>query len=331
MTLYPSESYKIRKLDIRFDQAAVADLIENCFGNYIDPDGKSYLDRIRQAARNRKNIQWLKGANEMLSYPLSGFICETSSGDIVGNLSIIPFERNGKWTYLIANVAVKDTWRQQGIAKKLTTTALNHLSQQGVQAVWLQVREDNDAAVHLYQTFGFQEFSRRTNWLKDPHVDEMSLQLPENIQVGKRKTRHWLQHAQLLHRIFPQDIAWNLNLHVKDFAPGFLSTVKSTMQINELEHYEAVSDHQTIGFASWQARKLYADTIWFVANRDFEYEASLALLQSIESKVQNRQRPLMINYPAGRNQKGFQETGFIALNTLIWMKRPVWNLNEYGG
>jgi predicted N-acetyltransferase YhbS len=331
VSTYQSGNYKIRKLDIRFDQPAVADLIEKSFGSYIDPDGMAYLQRIREVAQNRKNIQWLKGANEMLSYPLSGFVCETNNGDIVGNLSIIPFERNGKWVYLIANVAVDDQWRRKGIAKQLTTQALNHLSRQGVQTVWLQVRDDNEPAIGLYKSFGFQEFSRRTNWLKSSQIGNPDWKMPELTTVVKRKSRHWLQQAQYLHRTFPQDVAWNLNLDIREFSPGLLSAVKSTMQISELEHFEAVYNNQTIGFASWQARKLYADSIWFVSDQNYEFEASLALLLAIEKQIKNRQRPLMINFPADRNNAGFIKAGYSVLNTLIWMKRPVWRMNNLGG
>ena len=331
MSTYTSESFKIRKLDIHSDQLPVSDLIEQSFGSYIDPDGKAYLQRIREAANNRRNIQWLKGANEMLSYPLSGFVCETSNGKIIGNISIIPFERNGKWIYLIANVAVDDHWRRKGIAKQLTTQALKHLSKQGVQTVWLQVRDDNEPAIKLYQTFGFQEFSRRTSWLKSSHIGKPDWKTPELTAVSKRKSRHWLQHAQYLHRTFPQDVAWNLNLQIKEFAPGILSTVKSTMQISDLDHYEAFYNNQTIGFASWQARKLYADSIWFACDQTYEYEASLALLYAIEKQIKNTQRPLMINYPADRNNTGFAKAGYEPINTLIWMKRPVWRMNKLGG
>ena len=331
MSTYPIDDYKIRKLDIRFDQPAVADLIEQAFGEYIDPDGKGYLQRIRQAARDRKSIQWLQGANEMLSYPLFGFVCENKQGNIIGNLSLIPFERRGKWIYLIANVAVSEQWRHQGIAKKLTNTAINHLSQQGVQSAWLQVREDNDPAVNLYKSFGFQEFARRTTWLKTRGIGTGIDSSSKDVIVEKRKAKHWLQHAQLLHRIYPQDVAWNLNLHIQDFAPGLLPVVKSSIFFSDLEHYVAKRDKQVIGFASWQARKLYADSVWLALYAEDEERALVPLLGLLEKNLRNKQKPITINYPAHRNVHAFSACGYTPMNTLIWMKRPIWKLNEYGG
>ena len=35
-------------------------------------------------------------------------------------------------------------------------------------AVWLQVRDDNPSAIHIYETHGFKERMRRTNWYSGP-------------------------------------------------------------------------------------------------------------------------------------------------------------------
>jgi ribosomal protein S18 acetylase RimI-like enzyme len=328
---YTTKSYKIRKLDIRFDQPAVADLIETTFGEYIDPDGKNYLQRIRQAARDRKSVQWLQGANEMASYPLYGFVCVTEHGDIIGNISLIPFERHSRWIYLIANVAVAEAWRGKGIAKDLTTTVLTHLSQHGVQSVWLQVREDNEAAINLYQSFGFKEFSRRTTWIKTRDIGADSMSTHSEITVEKRNAKHWLQHAQLLHRIYPQDVAWNLSLHIQDFAPGILPVVISSFFFNDLEHYVAKRNHQVIGFASWQSRKLFADTIWLALYPEDEERATGPLLNLLEKNLRNKNKPVTINYPAHRNTHAFSASGYNEANTLIWMKRPIWKTEESGG
>jgi ribosomal protein S18 acetylase RimI-like enzyme len=328
---YTTEPYKIRKLDIRFDQSAVADLIESSFGEHLDPDGLTYIKRIRQAAKDRKSIQWLQGSNEMLSYPLYGFVCETDKGEIIGNLSLIPFERNGRWIYLIANVAVAENWRRKGIARKLTTTTLTHLSQQGVQTVWLQVRENNDSAVNLYKSFGFQEFSRRATWVKSTGIGDDLGNKTREITIEKRKAKHWLQHAQLLHRTYPQDVAWNLSLHIREFAPGIFPSVKSAFLHTELQHFIAKRNNQVIGFATWQSRNLFSDSVWLAMYADHEGEATTPLLENLEKALRNKHRPITINYPANRNNEAFEASGYSLLNTLVWMKRPVWKNNEFGG
>ncbi len=148
----------IRKVNVRQDLLAVADLIEVCFSSTLDEDGRDYLRHLRWAARDFNYLSWLQGAAERIAAPLYGFVWE-ENGRIVGNLSLIPFVRRGHFVYLIANVAVHPDYRRNGIAHQLTQTALDYVRRRGVSSVWLQVRDDNPVAYHLYLSLGFIERS----------------------------------------------------------------------------------------------------------------------------------------------------------------------------
>ena len=84
------KKHTIRRLDTRKDLLPAADLIEMCFAEFIDQDGKKYLEQIRRAAKNKSYIRWMKVTGERISYPLSGFVWEEDD-QIAGNLSLIPF------------------------------------------------------------------------------------------------------------------------------------------------------------------------------------------------------------------------------------------------
>ncbi|RPJ49686.1 MAG: GNAT family N-acetyltransferase, partial [Chloroflexi bacterium] len=113
----------IRKVNIRQDLLAVADLIELCFANTLDEDGREYLRQLRWTARDMNYLSWLQGAAERISTPLYGFVWE-ENGQIIGNLSLIPLNRGGRLVYLIANVAVHPDHRRRGIGRLLTQEAL---------------------------------------------------------------------------------------------------------------------------------------------------------------------------------------------------------------
>src|SRR5664280_1959211 len=104
----------IRLLDIQRDLPAVADLIEVCFSNTLDPDGRDYIRFIRQAAKDAFLRRSISGCNERLSSPLAGYVWE-ENGVVAGNLTLIPFYYLGEWQYLIANVAVLPQYRGRGI------------------------------------------------------------------------------------------------------------------------------------------------------------------------------------------------------------------------
>src|SRR5512139_2801440 len=102
ISLTPSH---IRKINVRQDLLAVADLIEICFASTLDSDGREYLRHLRWAAGDMSYRSWLTTAAERMTSPLYGFVWEEGNR-IVGNLSLIPINTDGKTTYLIANVAV---------------------------------------------------------------------------------------------------------------------------------------------------------------------------------------------------------------------------------
>mgnify|MGYP001074515160 CR=1 FL=1 len=145
----------IRPVDNRRDLGAVADLVELCFSETLDPDSQTYLAHMRAAARASRLFSWTVDLSDPPpNIPVTGFVWEVD-GRLVGNLSLIPFKMQRQKLTLIANVAVHPEYRRRGIARQLTTTALDYLKRQGKPATWLHVRSDNPNAIHLYETLVF--------------------------------------------------------------------------------------------------------------------------------------------------------------------------------
>jgi ribosomal-protein-alanine N-acetyltransferase len=63
-----------------------------------------------------------------------------------------------------ARVGVLPAWRGQGIGAKLTRAILEAFRSRGAELVFLEVRESNAAARHLYENCGFVEVGRRANY-----------------------------------------------------------------------------------------------------------------------------------------------------------------------
>lgn len=71
----------------------------------------------------------------------------------------------------INQVAVRENFRRQGIAKKLLEELLRQLEMQDIKAVTLEVRKSNLAAVSLYESFGFVLEGQRKNFYEKPTED----------------------------------------------------------------------------------------------------------------------------------------------------------------
>ncbi len=105
----------LRKLDMRRDLHKVADLVELCFYDTLDPEGKQYLKEMRKAAQNASMLGWASSMIDQAPMPPSGYVWE-EDGQLVGNLSLIPINIKGKRGYMIANVATHPDYRGRGIA-----------------------------------------------------------------------------------------------------------------------------------------------------------------------------------------------------------------------
>jgi ribosomal-protein-alanine N-acetyltransferase len=64
----------------------------------------------------------------------------------------------------ILSVAVAKSSRSRGLAQKLLNLHLRRLAALGVDSVFLEVDEDNEAGCRLYRRAGFQEVGRREGY-----------------------------------------------------------------------------------------------------------------------------------------------------------------------
>lgn len=71
----------------------------------------------------------------------------------------------------IHNVAVAPGRRRQGIGSALLTEAERRLSENGIDHLFLEVRESNAAAISVYENSGFEIIGRRPRFYKNPAED----------------------------------------------------------------------------------------------------------------------------------------------------------------
>lgn len=77
----------------------------------------------------------------------------------------------------VATIATHPDFRRQGIAKKLLSHALQHLSIEGAQSSFLEVRASNLAAQEMYRKFGYEESGVRRRYYRDNDEDAILMTL----------------------------------------------------------------------------------------------------------------------------------------------------------
>jgi ribosomal protein S18 acetylase RimI-like enzyme len=306
----------LRPVDSHRDLAAVADVIEICFKDTLDPDGQNYLKRLRDAARFSYLSSWATSLAEDASVlPLSGYVW-VEEGRVVGNLSLIPFNSLGKRCYLIANVAVLPEYRGRGIGTHLTARALEHVRDHRGASAWLQVRHDNRTAIHIYESLGFIERARRTTWVN-------TLPIPDNpgsrYRLGPRRSEHWSQQAAWLRRMYPAKFAWHLPINWRAIQPGWRSELYRFFSLIYPKHWSVMDGNTLYGVLSWMNRTGYSDYLLLAAPEQVDQAAIQALLVQARRSLTPRRR-LSLNTPAGFVDEAIENAGFTNQQTLIWME-----------
>lgn len=73
----------------------------------------------------------------------------------------------------ITNVAVFPEARQQGVASALLNSLFEFAKENSLSFISLEVRESNNAAISLYQKFGFKTEGKRKNFYSSPQEDAL--------------------------------------------------------------------------------------------------------------------------------------------------------------
>ena len=209
---------QLRPLNLLHDLPAVADLVETCFADTMDAEGRRYVQQMRRAGQDNQFLRWAVTAVDSVSMPLSGYVWD-EKGEILGNVSLVPYRSGGKKYFLIANVAVRPAERRRGIGRALTLAAMQQARAHQADEIWLHVRDDNPGAILLYQGLGFRERARRTAWQANP--DRAASSPESNVTIAPRHIRDWPQQEDWLRRIYPDLMTWYQPMPWILFRPGY--------------------------------------------------------------------------------------------------------------
>jgi ribosomal-protein-alanine N-acetyltransferase len=73
----------------------------------------------------------------------------------------------------ISTIAVRPDLRRRKVGSKLLVAALKSAAIKGAERVSLEVRESNDAAIMMYENFGFEQHSRKSEYYRDNDEDAL--------------------------------------------------------------------------------------------------------------------------------------------------------------
>ena len=118
------------------DAALLASIHQRCFPNYWNSD--AFTDFFS-----------VSGTLAM--------VAESENGEALGMMVCRMLYEQAD----IITIAVLPDFRRCGIARNLLSHAMQQLASKGANTMFLDVEEGNDAAIKLYESYGFSYISRR--------------------------------------------------------------------------------------------------------------------------------------------------------------------------
>lgn len=92
------------------------------------------------------------------------FLVAQENDEILGYCGVVMVQDEGD----ITNVSVKKEKQNQGIGNRLVQNLIAKTKGQGITRLFLEVRESNQRAIHVYEKAGFVQNGLRKNYYEDP-------------------------------------------------------------------------------------------------------------------------------------------------------------------
>lgn len=317
------------------DLRGVANLIEEAFADDLDRSGQSALRELRWLSYMKPILWWMVVFSSDHNDFLSGFVWEEDR-KIVGNITVNR-TAPGSRRWLISNLAVAKNYRGRSIARGLMYAGIELAKEYNGTSVSLQVRSDNAAAKHLYESLNFREISGTTylRLNRIPRIDRQDIPaLPKDVTLRPRRfdSIDARQAYQLASAAVSSEVQreWPLR--------------QSRFRLDGQEQWLTNFFHKIVGGGS---------AVYWVVENGHSFVATLNVQPGILGKLHHvelivhpdwrgyLEKPLIgraLNYlygwrntgitlkhPADHTQaiQAYKEWGFEESQTLIWMKHDI--------
>jgi len=139
------------------------------------------LDRVEQIEKECYGLPWSRAmfAGELIkssSVCLGAFRLERVIGYLIVSLFVDDWH--------IMNLAVDPAWRRRGVAGRMLNDFLARSAGGRERGYTLEVRKSNEAAIRLYEQFGFKAHGIRRGYYLDDHEDALIMWRDNSPEPG---------------------------------------------------------------------------------------------------------------------------------------------------
>ncbi|HCG7161684.1 TPA: ribosomal protein S18-alanine N-acetyltransferase [Vibrio parahaemolyticus] len=126
----------------------------------ILPMYSEHVEQVWQIEQQAHSHPWAESLVRDLSSRGACHHVMVEDGSVVGYF----YAQNIVGEVTLLNIAVAPALQGKGYGQKLLDAFLNHCEQAKADSAWLEVRESNHPAIHIYEQAGFNEVDRRYDY-----------------------------------------------------------------------------------------------------------------------------------------------------------------------
>ena len=317
----------MRPVNIRRDLAAMADLIELCFGPTMDESGRAVIREMRMISKSGPLLWAFAGLDKLVGGLEQGFVWFEGTR-LIGNVSVSPAEypREMGKGYIIANVAVHPDFRRRGIARALMNASLELIRSKGGAFAILNVEAENEGARRLYTDLGFREERTFVRWHRPPHV-RPPRRPAEMPFITLRQGREWREEYALAQLVRPNargGLGWQRPVHASLFRPSLWGGLRRALSGQSDERWIIRKEDGRGIAASLHAARGFGGPyrLTLLVHPAYQGQCEAPLLNYALRRLDQELRPVQIEHPDDDLHTGalLAELGFERRTTVVHMR-----------
>lgn len=123
------------------------------------------IKEVSEIEKEAFSVPWSEKAfEESLALSHAVFLVAVCNQKIAGYVGMYQVFQEGD----ITNIAVAQEFQRRGVAYRLLQELEQQAKKRGILDLTLEVRESNERAIHIYETFGFENVGIRKNFYEKP-------------------------------------------------------------------------------------------------------------------------------------------------------------------
>lgn len=134
----------------------------------IKPMTKEDVPMVYEVEEACFSVPWgLQNFQNIFNYDGNYYLTAWEDRCIVGFIGLMTVAGEGD----ITNVAVLPSYRKKGIGDALVSEMISLAKAKNITKIMLEVRASNEAAIHLYEKYGFEFLCIRKEYYQKPTED----------------------------------------------------------------------------------------------------------------------------------------------------------------